>query len=653
MRFRKYEHSAYDDDTLVVRNPENGEVVLLNEEEASALHYMENAGAEHILDILLPAAGIAKKNHIRATLSGVAKLKRAGLLELSAPDRKFNSDTITGGMDIPREPIRFTGLDSMAATLAGLFGRILAIFGSAGLTALLLAFAAIAAVFFPFEHANAFLEAGPSYSQILLGSYFFVCLALSVRSVAQVAYLKTQRRRIDEIRFSFLGPFLYIRGIGSAHWLLGRRGRLLDSLLSLLSPIALAGVFVVLERAHVVSLLTLWTIFPAAVATSLLLLCPLVRADGAEILNLILYPYQPRNSVVEEARGALLQRQPNLSRGAGAALLASLLWYLVALDLLRSYWDVLAFRVVPDLMHPVNVSVFLGAAVTAIVFVILAFLPPLACVVLVFRGAFSKRKKTGIAPLPEGSTAELDFDEQMSALEKVPLFAALASNDRLQLFNEMQAVIFKLGESLVKQGEIGREFFVLIRGKARAIYQDPHGKKHIVNELGEGDAFGEIALLDDVPRTASIVSAGTSNVLVLRKAAFERVVQNLGSPEKVKQMIRLTSFFRRHPLFSKLNPREQADLIHAFNFEVLAPGDEVREDVSGDHFYVVYSGKLRVDTGDDSTDTTIESDDCFGYTQGIQKKIVAADGAGLLRIRRDQFDALIWQKLVERPELFI
>ena len=653
MRFRKYQVDVYDDQSIVIRNPETGAVTLLTDEEASALRYMESVEIGSVLDVLLPEAGIAKKDHISASLSVIAKMKHIGLLDLPAIDARIKSDTLTMELELSRKKIRFIGLDSLAATLCGLFGKIFSIFRSIGILILTTAFSAYGILFFPFDNHATFFSSGPSYSALILGTYIFICLALSFRSVLQLAFLKANGRDVDDVRFSFFGPFIYMRAIGSANWLLGVRGRFLYAMVGLFAPIFLSGMFVALYSLHLVSVVTVWTAFTASVGTFLMLLCPLLRAEGAEILNIFFYRYNPRASASLDARDALLQKSKVLSRPAGAALLLSLVWFLFYLDLLRAYWDVWAFRVVPVLLEPVNSVALMGAAVVAAGFLSLALLPPVACFVLLLKGILQKRHKSVVVPLPAGASQELDFDEQMSALENVPLFAALNSQDRLALFNEMQLVTFKADDYLVRQGEIGHEFFVLIRGKARAIFQDFKGKKHTVNSLQEGDAFGEIALLDDVPRTASVVSTTVCNVLVLRKSSFDKVVQNLGSPEKVKQMIRLTSFFRRHPLFSKLSPREQADLIHAFNFELLAPGDEVVEDATGDHFYVVYSGVLQVDTGDDATDTTIESDDCFGYAKGIHTKITSADGAGLLRIRKDEFDALIWQKLVERPDLFI
>jgi signal-transduction protein with cAMP-binding, CBS, and nucleotidyltransferase domain len=189
-----------------------------------------------------------------------------------------------------------------------------------------------------------------------------------------------------------------------------------------------------------------------------------------------------------------------------------------------------------------------------------------------------------------------------------------------------------------------------VKGHANAFYTDMKGQPMPLADLAEGDAFGEIALIDDVPRTASIVSEGGCIVLVLRKDGFDRFAETLGSSDRVKAMVRLTSFFRRHPLFSKLSARDQAQLIDSFRFQAIMPG----EFVSGDeNFHVIYSGSMQVNTSGGDAETSLHADDCFGYSNPLGARYVALEGTGLLTVAKDQFYNLIWGKLVEKPELFI
>ncbi|NUM88644.1 MAG: cyclic nucleotide-binding domain-containing protein [Bdellovibrionales bacterium] len=653
MQFKKIEAGAYDNERIAVRNPQTGHVALLSEGEFRAYRYMEENPSESFLGLLMPSVGIAKREHIKNCLSAIAKLKKVGLVDVPSLDPRIKSNTGTMELEISREKIRFDALDSMAATLGGVLARMLAGLGHAGVFVFTALLAALCLVFFPFHTAEQAALSGVSYSSIFVGTLVFMGLALSWRSVTRAAFIKGSGHDIDAIRFSLLGPVVHFHTESSAAWLLGVRGRFLLALTGALAPLAFCGLFVPLHLIGKISLGTIWLMFGSSVASILAVSCPLLKGDGAEILDILLNRFHTKASSVRDAKDILLQKVPGIPKSGGVALLTSIVWYLIYLDLGRSYWEVWSTKVLFDLVKPEDTTVWVGAMGVAAVFALLALFPIAAVVALLVKGVLEQRKKRKFAPLPLSATDDIDFEDQMTALEKVPLFAALRDDERLALFNEMQLVKLKDGEHLVRQGEVGDEFFVLIRGHAKASFRDTKGTEHVVNELGEGDAFGEISLLDDVPRTASIVCQGGCHALRLKKAGFEKVVLTMGSSERVKQMIRLSSFFRRHPLFSRLTPKEQAELISEFHFDLLAPGEEVIHDETGENFYVVYSGVLHVDTGDDATDTTIEPDDCFGYAAGMSARIVARDGAGLLKIRKGQFDTLIWQKLVERPELFL
>jgi hypothetical protein len=332
------------------------------------------------------------------------------------------------------------------------------------------------------------------------------------------------------------------------------------------------------------------------------------------------------------------------------SLLATFMWLLIWLDCLRSFWEVLATQAVSDLMTPIGTMDRIGATIVTAGLLILLFLPVFIFTAAFLRERFGGRRKRVVLKNNEVKES-LSFEERMTALERIPLFSYLNDQERLSLLNEMQPVYYEHNQFLVHQGEVGDEFFVLVKGQANATFTDLKGRTIHLADLQEGDAFGEIALIDDVPRTASIICDGGCIVLSLKKDGFNRFAQSLGSSDRVKAMIRLTSFFRRHPLFSKLSAKDQAQLIDTFQFESIATGDQILE--NEESFRVIYSGSIRVDTGDDAADTTLEPDDCFGYGNALNARYFAQEGTGLLSVRRAEFHNLIWEKLVEKPELFV
>jgi CRP-like cAMP-binding protein len=98
----------------------------------------------------------------------------------------------------------------------------------------------------------------------------------------------------------------------------------------------------------------------------------------------------------------------------------------------------------------------------------------------------------------------------------------------------LRTVRFAAGQRVVRQGEIGDEFYIVVRGALDIVHEDDAGKLHVVRTIGEGDSFGEIALLADVPRTATVVAKAESEVLVMDRGTFRRIVDS--NPEAVQDI---------------------------------------------------------------------------------------------------------------------
>ena len=90
-------------------------------------------------------------------------------------------------------------------------------------------------------------------------------------------------------------------------------------------------------------------------------------------------------------------------------------------------------------------------------------------------------------------------------LEKVPLLARLSHKDRLDLGRSFEQKVFKPGEVVIKQGDIGKDFYIITKGQANVIISNDDKKtSDIVATLFPGDYFGETALLTNKRRNATI-----------------------------------------------------------------------------------------------------------------------------------------------------
>ena len=112
------------------------------------------------------------------------------------------------------------------------------------------------------------------------------------------------------------------------------------------------------------------------------------------------------------------------------------------------------------------------------------------------------------------------------ALAKAPIFAAL----RPDLVDSLAAVAkvagFKPGDLLVREAEEAAAFFVLLRGYAEVVKGFELDGEQVIGHLSEGDFFGEMALLDGFPRSASVLAVRDCECLVLMRDDFLTLVRN-------------------------------------------------------------------------------------------------------------------------------
>jgi CRP/FNR family transcriptional regulator, cyclic AMP receptor protein len=115
-------------------------------------------------------------------------------------------------------------------------------------------------------------------------------------------------------------------------------------------------------------------------------------------------------------------------------------------------------------------------------------------------------------------------DAKMELLKKVPLFSGCSKGELRELAKTADELDLRQGTVLTREGRLGREFFVLIDGTAEVTKK---GKK--IAQLGPGDWLGEIALITDSPRTATVTATSPVDVLVITDRRFRSVVETMPS----------------------------------------------------------------------------------------------------------------------------
>ncbi len=106
-------------------------------------------------------------------------------------------------------------------------------------------------------------------------------------------------------------------------------------------------------------------------------------------------------------------------------------------------------------------------------------------------------------------------DRKRDEVRSIPLFAKLPRREFDRLVRAADLVHVPAGKELIREGETGREFFAIVDGEVEI----SRGGRPIATEEA-GDFFGEIALLHDVPRTATVTAKTASRLIVVTGPAF-------------------------------------------------------------------------------------------------------------------------------------
>ena len=118
----------------------------------------------------------------------------------------------------------------------------------------------------------------------------------------------------------------------------------------------------------------------------------------------------------------------------------------------------------------------------------------------------------------------LGGNQKEELIRQVPLFARCSREQVKQIAQLADEIDLREGTELTREGAAGREFFVLLEGTADV---ERNGEK--INALGPGDFFGEIALISQEPRTATVRASSPVRALVVTARSFRRLLDE--SPE--------------------------------------------------------------------------------------------------------------------------
>lgn len=115
--------------------------------------------------------------------------------------------------------------------------------------------------------------------------------------------------------------------------------------------------------------------------------------------------------------------------------------------------------------------------------------------------------------------------ERMLLLKETELFRNLEARDLAGIANVVHEARFKGGEAVIREGDRGDFLAIIAHGDVDIMKNTPDGKQIHIRALGRGAVIGEIALLDEGPRSASVIAKTPSHVLTLSRVEFETLIE--------------------------------------------------------------------------------------------------------------------------------
>jgi putative peptide zinc metalloprotease protein len=187
--------------------------------------------------------------------------------------------------------------------------------------------------------------------------------------------------------------------------------------------------------------------------------------------------------------------------------------------------------------------------------------------------------------------------EAASLIDQLPLFDDLPEDVLSDLAGRVRLRTIPRGQPIVRQGERADAFFVVRRGTARVVEEDPETGAEIrtLRVLGKGEAFGEVGLAEAARRSATVRAEEDTELFEIDKGTFDALLADTLRAPKFAPTIQAVVELGKLPSFSHLEPDELAELMAYGDWINVPPGEAIVEQGQvGDAFYALSSGQVEV-----------------------------------------------------------
>jgi len=239
--------------------------------------------------------------------------------------------------------------------------------------------------------------------------------------------------------------------------------------------------------------------------------------------------------------------------------------------------------------------------------------------------------------------------EQKERIQKVLagsfLFSALEEKDMGVILDAVKEVIVEPEQKIIQQGDNGDFMFIVESGKLECWVKMKDGEEKMVKDVGAGDNFGELALLYNCARAATVKATEKAVCWQLDRETFNHIVKDAAA----KKREQYEGFFNKVPLLNSVDAYGRSQVADALQTEKKDAGVEIiKQGEKGDKFYIIQSGECEARKTGDGADMVmaLKEGDYFGELALLNNEpraasVTAKSEVKLLTLDRRAFNRLL------------
>ncbi|HKI29168.1 MAG TPA: cyclic nucleotide-binding domain-containing protein [Actinomycetota bacterium] len=237
--------------------------------------------------------------------------------------------------------------------------------------------------------------------------------------------------------------------------------------------------------------------------------------------------------------------------------------------------------------------------------------------------------------------------EAAELIDRLPMFDEVPVDVLNDLAGRVRLRTLAPNQPVFRQGDRPTGFYVVRSGMLEVVEEDPEtGQERQIRTLVRGDSFGELGLLMDAPRAATIRSLEAAEVFEIDQGTFDHLLADMIHVPDFEPTLQQLAELRQQPCFAHLTSDQLVELRGQGEWLVVAPGQAVvRQGEEGDSFYAVSSGQFDIVT-DGELKQTVGPGSYFGEIALLldvprTASVIARTPARVFRLDRSGFDLLL------------